>query len=78
MRFSAPADTSAISLAAGEFAVAKGFVDVPDDIGSGDLAGLAANGFLPAPKGGKAPDPAPVAAVAPTPALAAPETPAAL
>ena len=41
MRFSAPADVSAISLAAGEFAVADGHVDLPDDIGAGDLAGLA-------------------------------------
>lgn len=45
MRFSASADTSAISLAAGEFAVVDGFVDLPEDIGDGDLAGLAANGF---------------------------------
>jgi hypothetical protein len=74
MRFSAPANVSAISLAAGEFAVVKGFVDVPDDINAGDLAGLAANGFQSAPKGGKAADPAPVA---PAPAPAAPEAPAA-
>jgi len=74
MRFSAPADVSAISLAAGEFPVTKGFVDVPDDVGAGDLAGLAANGFVAAPKGGKATDPTPTASA---PAPAAPEAPAA-
>lgn len=48
MRFAAPADTSAISLACGEFAVENGHIEVPDEIGPGDLAGLAVHGFTPA------------------------------
>ena len=55
MRFSAPADVSAISLAAGEFAVVDGFVDLPEDIGDGDLSGLAANGFKRAVDADEAP-----------------------
>jgi hypothetical protein len=49
MRFAAPADTTAISLAAGEFPITDGFVDLPDDLGEGDLAGLAVHGFRAAP-----------------------------
>jgi hypothetical protein len=80
MRFAAPADVSAISLACGEFAVVDGFVNVPDDLGQGDLAGLVANGFTAVPvaaKSAKTPDPAPEPASkpesAPDAAPAAPE-----
>jgi uncharacterized phiE125 gp8 family phage protein len=48
-RFTAPADTSGIHLNAGHFHVKKGVVEVPDDLTAGDRAGLAANGFTPAP-----------------------------
>ena len=50
MRFAAPADVSAISLTCGEFAVKDGHIEVPADIGQGDLAGLASHGFAIAHK----------------------------
>lgn len=49
MRFTAPQDISAISLSVGTFEVVDGAVDVPDDLGAGDLGGLAVYGFVPAP-----------------------------
>lgn len=50
MRFSAPINVSAVSLSCGEFSVDKdGCIEVPDDIGTGDLAGLSVNGFTAAP-----------------------------
>jgi hypothetical protein len=58
-RFTAPADTSGITLSTGFHAVRGGGVEVPDDMPAGDRLGLAANGFtlapaLPEPKGQKA------------------------
>lgn len=48
-RFTAPADTSGITLSTGFHAVTDGIIEVPDDITLGDRNGLAANGFQPAP-----------------------------
>jgi hypothetical protein len=46
MRFVAPLNVSAVTLSCGEFAVDKnGFVEVPDDIETGDVNGLFSNGF---------------------------------
>ena len=45
-RFAAPAHVSSVFLASGEYAVADGFVELPDAPSEGDLAGLAANGFV--------------------------------
>ena len=73
MRFSAPANVSSVSLTCGEFAVVKGHVTLPKDIGEGDLAGLAANGFRRAAEDGPKEEPvvaAPIAPKAPAPAKA--------
>ena len=48
-RFTAPADTSGITLSTGFHAVREGILEVPDDLNDGDRLGLAANGFAPAP-----------------------------
>jgi hypothetical protein len=48
-RFLAPADVGGVTLTCGQFEVAEGVIEVPDDLGAGDRAGLAANGFQPEP-----------------------------
>lgn len=48
-RFTAPADTSGITLSSGFHPVRSGIVEVPDDLPAGDRLGLAANGFTLAP-----------------------------
>jgi hypothetical protein len=73
MRFAAPADTSAISLTCGEFAVKNGHIEVPHDVGQGDLAGLAAHGFRIAHKAPPAPEKAADAPSAPEGPKSAPE-----
>ena len=47
MRYTAPPHTSDVTLASGTFPVVDGTVDVPDDLGTGDVSGLRANGFTP-------------------------------
>ena len=49
MRYAAPEHVTGISLSVGPFTVVDGFIEVPDDLGQGDLGGLAMNGFKPAP-----------------------------
>lgn len=49
MRYAAPAEVTSIILSIGPVPVVDGFVDVPDDLGAGDIGGLAMNGFVPAP-----------------------------
>jgi len=61
MRYTAPAHVSGINLSIGPVVVVDGFVEVPDDLGAGDLGGLAMNGFTPVP----ADEPAPVPAKTP-------------
>lgn len=53
-RFKAPPDTGGITLVCGQFTVVDGHIETPKDIGPGDLAGLAANGFRPAGRAHKA------------------------
>lgn len=58
-RFIAPADVGGVTLTAGQFEVVDGHIETPDDLGPGDIVGLAANGFAPVPpekpaRGGKA------------------------
>jgi hypothetical protein len=48
-RFTAPADTSGITLSTGFHAVSGGMLEVPDDLPAADRLGLAANGFTLAP-----------------------------
>lgn len=57
MKFTAPADVSAITLSIGELAVIDGSVTVPDDanLSEGDKAGLAAYGFTLEVEPAKAP-----------------------
>ena len=57
VRWSAPADTTAVTLASGPFAVSDGAVDLPADLTEGEKLGLVAAGFSLAVT---APDPAPV------------------
>lgn len=56
MRFIAPEHTSGVTLSIGPVDVVDGAIDVQDDLGEGDRAGLAANGFLPAPIVASAPE----------------------
>lgn len=49
MRYKAPEHTADVHLAAGVFPVVDGHVNLPDDLGQGDIAGLCASGFTPAP-----------------------------
>ncbi len=50
MRYAAPSDVTEVYLSTGPLTVVDGFVDVPDDASTGDLAGLSVNGFTSAPK----------------------------
>ena len=47
MRFKAPEHVTEVHLSVGPVAVVDGFLTLPDDASSGDLAGLSANGFTP-------------------------------
>lgn len=83
MRWTAPADTTSITLASGTLNVVDGAVDLPDDATDGDRLGLIANGFRIAPDSDPAPtvEPAKPAKPAkapdtPAPGAAAPDTPA--
>ena len=58
MRWKAPADTAAIHLRSGSLEVKDGHVAAPDDLSIGDLSGLNANGFVPAPEAVSAAQPA--------------------
>lgn len=49
MRWKAPEHITSINLIAGKCEVRNGFIEAPDDLSQGDLAGLAAHGFQPAP-----------------------------
>jgi len=49
MRWTAPADTSAITLSLGLITVVEGVAETPDDLGDGDRAQLVHQGFRPAP-----------------------------
>ena len=58
MRFSAPAHMTSADLTTGPVAVIDGFIDTPDGIGPGDIAGLIANGCQQAPVESIASEPA--------------------
>jgi hypothetical protein len=50
MRYLCPPDTTGITLSSGPYSAdASGAIDLPDELAAGDLAGLSANGFTPAP-----------------------------
>lgn len=48
-RYTAPVDTSGITLSSGFHLTVDGIVEVPDELTDGDRNGLAANGFRLAP-----------------------------
>lgn len=56
MRYAAPDDVTEVYLSSGPLAVIDGFVDVPVDASTGDLAGMAANGFYLAPQASVKPE----------------------
>lgn len=60
MRFAAPDHVTDITLSIGPVPVVDGHVEVPDDLGQGDLGGLAMHGFTRV--AGEAPAPSPVKA----------------
>lgn len=47
MRYSAPSDVSEVFLSSGPVPVIDGFIEVPEDASTANLAGLFANGFRP-------------------------------
>lgn len=54
MRFTAPADTSDVTIAAGTFPVVDGVVETPDDLDATQVDALRRAGFIPAPPAAKA------------------------